>query len=185
MSNLNYSKNFLGLGDVFFRDPKRYLPIVQLLETVMSNESELSQAQREAIALYTSRLNGCHYCVNSHCAVLSALEEDAEFIESIAGGSITGLDSKFRVMLDFTKKLTLEPGKVNKNDTELIRVAGWSDQAIEDAIGVISTFCLINRIVDGINLPGSNEHYQQFSGMVSQGGYSPMVQMINKKISDQ
>jgi len=184
MSNLSYSTNFLGLGDLFFRDPKRYLPIVQLLEAIMSVESELSQAQREAIALYTSQLNHCHYCVSSHRAVLGALEEDAVFIDSVVAGLITNLDNKFQAMLVFAKKLTLEPGKIGTSDTAAVRAAGWSDQAIEDTIGVVSTFCLINRVVDGIGLPGSDEHYQQFGGMVSQGGYAPLIQMIEKKLME-
>lgn len=182
MSNLGYSKNFLGLGDLFFRDPERYLSIVKLLEVVMSGESELTHVQREAIALYTSRLNGCHYCISSHRAVLDALDVDLAFIDSIATGSIDSLDDKYEQMLVFAKKLTLDPGGLTQEEIEVVRTAGWSDQAIEDAIGVVSIFCMINRIVDAIGLPGSDEHFQQFGGMVSQGGYAPMVQMIEQKI---
>jgi len=182
MSNLNFSKNFLGLGDLFFHNPKRYLPVAQLLAGVMEGDEELTHSDREAIALYTSRINNCHYCINAHKSVLHALNQDAAFIENVAEGDINDIDEKFRAVLIFSKQLTVEPHTMNEHDISLVRNAGWSDNAIESVICVVSLFSMINRIVHGFNFPGSDEHYQQFAGMVSQSGYSPLVSMIEQKI---
>jgi len=101
MSYLNYSRDFQGVGDIFLRDPVRYLPFAQLLENVMSTESELSKAQKEMIALYSSRLNGCHYCVSSHSCVLASLETDEALVRSLADGSTGPLDDKLRAVFTF------------------------------------------------------------------------------------
>jgi len=127
MSHLSYTKNFTGLGDIFFRNPKRYLPLVQLLDTVMSADSDLTHLHREAIALYSSALNGCQYCVDSHSAVLGSLQENPVTILNIKDGSLEKLDPELNAILLFTKKLTLNPDKIDARDTDAVRAAGWSD----------------------------------------------------------
>ncbi len=181
MSFLNYSKDFQGVGDVFLRDPQRYLPFVQLLDNVMSTESALSAAQKEMLALYCSQLNGCHYCVDSHSCVLLNLDTDGEIVDSLANGSTDAIDDKLRAVFAFANKLTLEPGNINDSDIAAMRAAGWSDQTIEDTICVVATFAFLNRLADGFGLVGSNAHFQQVGGMVAGQGYQPLVTMIQQK----
>ena len=181
MSYLSYSKNFEGVLDLFLRDSKRYLPFAQFIENVMSADSELSKAQKEMIAVYVSRLNDCHYCVDSHSCVLNGLGGDKEIVSSIADKSIENVDKKFKAVLEFAKKLTLEPAKVSETDVKTVRLAGWSDQTIEDAICVVSVFSCLNRLIDGCGIKGSKNHFQEVGGMIAQQGYSPLVQMIAQK----
>ncbi len=184
MSFLTYSRNFQGVGDIFMRDPVRYLPFVQLLDNVMSTESELSKAQREMIALYTSRLNDCHYCVDSHSCVLAELETDEALVASLVNSSTEPLDDNLRAVFTLVRKLTLEPDHIGEADIDAVRSAGWLDQTIEDVIGVVATFAFLNRLVDGFGIAGSKEHFQQVGGMVSQQGYQPLINMLQpKKIS--
>jgi uncharacterized peroxidase-related enzyme len=183
MSFLSYSKDFQGVGDIFMRDAERYLPFVQLLDNVMSNESELSKAQKEMIALYSSHLNGCHYCVDSHSCILTKLKTDEDLVRSLANSSTDTLDDKLRAVFKFAKKLTLEPGNIDETDTDAIRSAGWSDQTIEDTICIVSTFAFLNRLVDGFGLVGYVDHFQQVGDMVAQQGYQPLVKMIQQKAS--
>ncbi|GAC1378525.1 MAG: hypothetical protein NVSMB33_02960 [Ktedonobacteraceae bacterium] len=53
-------------------------------------------------------------------------------------------------MLNFLEKLTLFPGDVKQEDISLLRTAGISDQAIEDAIYVCTFFNIIDRIADAL-----------------------------------
>ena len=181
MSFLIYSKYFQGVADILLRDPVRYLPFAQLLDTVMSCESDLSQAQREMTALYSSRLNHCTYCVDSHACVLASLGEDDILVSALANSSTEPADDSMKAVLVFAGKLTLEPGGVRETDIEAVRSAGWSDQAIEDIIGVVATFAFLNRLVDGFGIEGTADHFSQVCGMVSQRGYTPLVQMVRKK----
>ncbi|VAW73744.1 hypothetical protein MNBD_GAMMA12-269 [hydrothermal vent metagenome] len=180
MSYLSYSKDFQGVGDIFMRDPVRYLPFVQLLDNVMSSESELTKAQKEMIALYTSRLNSCNYCVDSHSCVLTALVTDEDLVSSLANNSTDQLDDKLQAVFKFAKKLTLEPQNINETDIETVRLAGWLNQTIEDVICVVSTFAFLNRLADGFGITGSDNHFQQVGSMVAQQGYDPLVKMIQQ-----
>ncbi len=183
MSYLSYSKKFQGVGDIFLHDPERYLPFVQLLDNVMSASSELSHAQKEMIALYSSQLNGCNYCVDSHSCVLSNLETEEDIISSLAKNSTELLDGKFREIFVFSKKLTSEPENIVKTDIDKVINAGWSNQTVEDVICIVSTFAFLNRLADGFGLVGSNDHFQQVGGMVAQQGYKPLVSMIQNAAS--
>ncbi len=181
MSFLAYSKNFQGVADILLRDPARYLPFAQLLDGIMSTESELTQAQREMIALYSSRLNRCGYCVDSHSCVLTGLGTDETLVKALADSSIGSVDDNMQAVLAFAGKLTREPGKITEADIETVRTAGWSDQTIEDVIGVVAIFAFLNRLVDGFGIEGTADHFQQVGGMVSQQGYTPLIQMIQQK----
>lgn len=179
MSYLSYTKSFQGVGDVFLNNPKRYLPFIQLLSNMMDTDSDLTKAEREMIAMDVSHANACHYCVDSHCAVLNKLGENLNATE--AAQLINQVDEKMKAMLLFSRALTNDPEKINQNEIKLLLEKGWSEQAIEDAIGVISTFAFLNRLVDGLGIKGSDEHFAQVSGMVSQHGYGPLVQMVQQK----
>ena len=181
MSYLACSKNFQGIADVLLHDPARYLPFAQLLDAVMSTESDLTQAQREMIALYSSRLNHCSYCVDSHSCVLTGLGTDEILVNALADCSLGPIDDNMQPILTFAGKLTLEPGKISAVDIDAVRAAGWRDQAIEDVIGVVATFAFLNRLVDGFGIEGTEDHFHQVGSMVSQQGYAPLVQMIEHK----
>lgn len=181
MSFLRYSRDFQGVGDIFMRDPKRYLPFVGLLDTLMSADSALSKTQKEMLALYCSQLNGCHYCVDSHRSVLLALETDARRVGALSDNALHLLDDPLRAMFVFAGKLTTEPENIKAEDVEAMRSQGWSDQAIEDTICVVATFAFLNRLVDGIGIIGSAAHFQQVGAMVAQQGYTPLLNMLEQK----
>jgi len=155
MSYLSYSTNYQGVVEVFMRDPKRYLAFTQLLTEVMNGKSELSIPQREMIALYVSKLNECHYCVDSHRAVLAALGVDEAIISAVQTGSLS--DKRMTPVLVFAATLTQTPGTISQADVDAVRNAGWSDQSVEDVINVVSLFSYLNRLVDGFGIGGSAE----------------------------
>lgn len=66
-------------------------------------------------------------------------------------------------------------------DVDHVRDAGWSDQTVEDVIGVVLLFSAVNRLVDGVGIRGSAEMFAQDGEMISQNGYGPLAQMLRKK----
>lgn len=179
MSFLSYSTNFKGVVDIFTRDPSRYLPFTQLLAATMNGKSELSTPQREMIALHVSKLNDCHYCVGSHKAVLAGLGVDEATISAAEVGAVS--DPQINAVLTFAAKLTRNPGAVVQTDVDAVRQAGWSDQTVEDIVGVVSLFGFLNRLVDGFGVKGTAEGFAQAGGMIAEHGYTPVVQMIQEK----
>ncbi len=61
-----------------------------------------------------------------------------------------------RTALGFLEKLTLDPASVTPSDVVALRVAGLSDQAIEDAIHATVLFNIYDRVADalGFDVPG-------------------------------
>src|SRR4051812_19117148 len=55
---------------------------------------------------------------------------------------------KVRAALGFLEKLTLQPENVTPADADVLRAAGLSDDAIEDAASVAALFATFTRLAD-------------------------------------
>lgn len=62
------------------------------------------------------------------------------------------IDDATRALLRFADKLTTDPSGMTRGDVDGLRVAGWSDEAIHDAVQVISYFNYINRVADALGV---------------------------------
>lgn len=60
------------------------------------------------------------------------------------------MNEQDRAMLRYVRKLTLEPAKVERDDVEELRRAGFSDAAIGDIAINAALFAFMNRVVDGL-----------------------------------
>ena len=54
MAFFSYSKDYQGFIDIVLDNPDRYLPIVQFLDKLVCQQSQLSQVERELIGAYVS-----------------------------------------------------------------------------------------------------------------------------------
>ena len=54
-------------------------------------------------------------------------------------------------------KLTRRPASVGREDADALRVHGWSDPAIHDAIQVIAYFNYINRVAEAVGIDDEPE----------------------------
>jgi len=184
MSHLSFARNFQGLAEVFLRDPDRYAPLLQFVEAVMTGESELTKAEREMIAAHVSKLNGCDFCVGAHSWTLAAMDIDPRLIAAIAGhGEIDSVDEPFRPMLRFAGKLTQSLEAVGQGDIDELLAAGWSEQAIEDAINVAALFNYVNRLVDAVGIEGSEGYFKQLGVSLASQGYTPLLKSVLRKAS--
>lgn len=184
MPFLSQTKDFQGVAEVFLRDPDRYAPLLQFIETVMVGESTLTKAEREMIAAHVSKLNGCDFCVSAHRWTLAAMDVDMAAIEGAIHGPDDGdVDDRLGAVLRFAAKLTQTPDEVGENDIDALRAVGWSDQSIEDAINVIALFNYVNRLVDAIGITGSEPYFQQIGAILAKQGYAPLIKTALKKAS--
>ena len=184
MSYLSQSKDFRGVADVFLRDPARYTPLLQFIETVMMGESALTKAEREMIAAHVSKLNGCDFCRGAHKWTLAALDIDPRTIEAVATDpEAADVEDRLRPILRFATKLTERPDAVQQSDVDTLRAAGWSDQAIEDAINVIALFNYVNRLVDAFGIKGDEAYFRQVGAAIAAQGYAPLIKSALRKAS--
>jgi alkylhydroperoxidase family enzyme len=81
------------------------------------------------------------------------------------------VDPKVRAALGFLEKLTLAPADVRPADVELLRVAGVSDEGIEDAIQVCVLFNIYDRLADSLSfhLPGPDGYAASGRSLMKRG----------------
>ncbi len=168
MAHLN-SKSYQTIEELFMSNPGRFGPLGGYTAAIMDAEGELTRAEREEIALFTSGINGCKYCIGDHSAVLENLGVDTTRISAAADGSTKGTSEKMRPLLEFVAKLTRNSGSIEQGDFETLTRAGWSDQGIEDAICICSLFNLFNRLVTATGLQGTAESHARTGRSLSQG----------------
>ncbi len=54
--------------------------------------------------------------------------------------------------MDFARKLNDTPGNVRKEDIDRLRLQGFSDENIFDAVVLVAYFNFMNRIADGFGV---------------------------------
>jgi alkylhydroperoxidase family enzyme len=75
-------------------------------------------------------------------------------------------------MLGFLEKLTLAPDSLAAADARLLRDAGLSDSAIEDAIHVCALFNVYDRLADAFEFDIPDEKgFAQSATMLLKRGY--------------
>jgi len=74
---------------------------------------------------------------------------DRELVESVLNDVETApLSDKDRSLYSFIKKMVADSTSIGQEDVDRVRAAGWSDEALYDAITVCSLFQFYNNWVD-------------------------------------
>ena len=127
---------------------------------IMLGHSGLSKLQREMIAVVVSSLNKCFYCQVAHGASTRELSSNPELSEElIMNYNIANITEKDKLMLQFSEKLTLYSHKIEDNDRDALRKAGFSDEDIWDIISVVGFFNMSNRIASGTKMIPNKEYH--------------------------
>ena len=69
-----------------------------------------------------------------------------------------------RALCDFAVKLTAAPAAIGAEDVDALRLAGWDDTAIHDAIQVIAYFNYVNRVAEGVGIGAEPEWGPDWEG---------------------
>ena len=168
--------------DILKLSPAVGVPLLELNEAVMRGPSSLSEGERELIAAYVSSLNQCTYCHGVHSETARAYgEPKIEFGATPADIDALVADEKMKPLMVATRKLTLEPASFTDEDAQAVYDAGWDEQALHDAIGVIACFNYMNRVLEGHGVHGSEALFQQRGPMLKEHGYLPLIRLIKPK----
>jgi uncharacterized peroxidase-related enzyme len=122
----------------------------------MRGPSAWSVADRELMAAFVSKQNGCEYCIKAHTAVASrAYQAEGRVSAVLADLETAEIEEPLRATLRMLRKLTRDD-RVGVDDMRALLAAGVSRGQIEDALAVAFTFNLMNRLADafGFSVPG-------------------------------
>ena len=68
-----------------------------------------------------------------------------------------GLSEREVAILDYSIKLTTQPGKLAESDINLLRDVGLDDQAILNVVLITSYFNFVNRVAMGLGVDFNEE----------------------------
>lgn len=147
--------------------PQQLRGFIALYDSIMMDESGLSKAEREMIAVAVSAHNHCFYCLTSHGAVLRIRAKDELLADAIAANyRAAELTPRQRAMLDFAVKLTLASDTCSDEDIATLRAHGFSDEDVMDIIQTAAFFNYSNRVASALELRPNREYH----GMARGGG---------------
>ena len=149
------------LIDVFRRFPKGIAHLMHFHDEILRGPSEFSVAEREMLAAFVSALNQCGFCAGTHALVaeLFGMPEDRVRV-LIETPQDAGLEPKWLPLLSYIRKLTLAPATVTDGDARAIFAAGWSEEALFDAVLICGLFNMSNRIVEGSGVRLTDAHLE-------------------------
>lgn len=132
-----------------------------LYDSIMNDESGLTKAEREMIAVAVSAQNHCFYCLTSHGAVLRIRSGDAVLSDTIAANyRAADLPPRQRAMLDFAVRMTNATDTCSDADVDGLRAHGFSDEDIMDIIQVAAFFNYSNRLANALELRPNREYHR-------------------------
>ena len=111
----------------------------------------------ELVATYVAALNECHYAFVNHGANFCHHLDDDDRAERIMaalpqGVPVEELDEKSLALLDYTRKLTMEPGKMTQEDLLPLRRLGFTDGEIVEANQICAGFNYWTRTLNGLGV---------------------------------
>lgn len=124
--------------------------------TLHSPENTVPKWFLEALGVWVSSLNGCHYCVAHHFRGLSRLLRDDARAAAIRAAidardpDAAPLDDAQKAALRYAALLTRAPDTLTRGDIEALRTAGWQDGEILEINQVCAYFSYANRTVLGL-----------------------------------
>jgi uncharacterized peroxidase-related enzyme len=154
-------------------------PLAQFSQAVMRGPSPLSPAQRELIAAFTSHRNRCNFCFRSHAAAAANMLDEGgrDSVDAVLRDYTTApIEPKLKALLKFIEKVNRAASDIEQADVAAVRAAGWSDEAIYDAITVCAMFNFFNRWVSATGVSDMTDTaYQITGGRLATEGYIPGV----------
>jgi len=123
--------------------------LVKFTEEVLRGPSPLSRGMRELIGAFISSRNQCSFCSCAHVAVaVEYLGQD--LVDAVIDNFETSrLDAAHKALFRYLVKLAENPAQVSAGDIDKLREAGWSEEAIYDALTVASLFKFYNTWNNG------------------------------------
>jgi uncharacterized peroxidase-related enzyme len=140
--------------------------LVRFTEEVMRGPSPLSPGLRELIGAYFSKKNQCSFCSDSHAAAAAGYLEEGIVDEVLRDLESSRLDSAHKALFRYIGKLAESPSRVTDSDISKLKEAGWSEEAIYDALTVASVFKFYNTWNNGSGVQNMTSTDYLFSGQV-------------------
>jgi uncharacterized peroxidase-related enzyme len=162
------------IWDLLAFRPKAAYHLARFSQEIMHQEAPIPPSLRELIAAYTSSLNNCEFCMRAHAAVAAQLLHNEELVWSVLRDlENSSLSEKDKMLLRFTRKVTLDSSAITRDDINALHVQGWDDSSIYYAIAACALFNFYNRFVSSTRVPlVSKDTFQRLASRIAEQGYA-------------
>ena len=123
--------------------------LVRFTEEVMRGPSPLSRGMRELIGAFVSNKSQCSFCSCAHAPVAERLLGKELVEEVMLDFENSRLDRAHKELFRYLTKVAQSAAQVSAADVEKLKEAGWSEEAIYDALTVASLFKFYNTWNNG------------------------------------
>jgi alkylhydroperoxidase family enzyme len=139
-----------GPPNVFKQYPEIYGPWSTMSEAMMNGPSPLTQGERELILAYAAGVGQCEFVRVAHSEVAYAWGLPQGLVDQLlAAPNEAPIDARLKPLLAFVRKLMAMPNEVSQVDADSVFEAGWSEQALHDAIAITARAAFMQRLVAG------------------------------------
>jgi uncharacterized peroxidase-related enzyme len=107
-------------------------------------EGQITERQREQIALAVAEINGSEYCLLAHSRAGGNAGLSGQEIESARRAAAS--DAKSAQMLRFTQSVVLQRGEISDDDLGALRKAGFSDAEMIEIVANIALNIFANYL---------------------------------------
>lgn len=92
--------------------------------------------------------------MGAHARNLQLQGQDQTAVDEIGKGNLAAanLPEKERLLMEYVKTLTLDPGKLKDVQVERLRTVGWTDDEIAEASFNTALFAFFNRMAEAYGL---------------------------------
>ena len=184
MANFPSMPEHSRMRDMLMRFPERGAVLMHVAQQFLRGPSELTTAEREIVFAYGSALNGCEFCHVSHKYTASELGVDETmWVAVLADLDTAPIDERLRVLLRYVRKLTRSPSEMVADDVASVLAAGWSEDALFDAICVCAFNNMMNRVVDAAGIVGTDAEHRESGVRLSTLGYDGTMEKARDALS--
>jgi len=172
-----------GPPQVFTAYPEIYAAWSKMSEALMNGPSPLGQAERELILAYAAGVAGCRFVCVAHSEVAYARGIESGLIERLLEDfDTTPVEPRLRPLLAFVRKLAVTPSAMTQADADAVFAAGWTEQALHDAIAVTARAAFMQRLVEGHGfVPMTREHAAKRARQRIERGYVNLYPAFRQK----
>jgi uncharacterized peroxidase-related enzyme len=125
------------------------------LNSAIMSDSALPLMIKEQIGLVVSGLNSSSYCIMFHMELLRRFGVEKTLARKLSADyESAAVEPNVKALFRFAAKLTQHQDDIEESDTDELKKAGWSDDAIRETVLTVAYFNYINRVSLGLGLVG-------------------------------
>lgn len=107
---------------------------------LLESDLPLTRVEREILAVETSRVNNCEYCLVHHEAALKNYFK-----------TVTVSDEKYAILKRLAVELSLNPVKAKKVKSDFMKL-GFNEAQWQHAVNIVSYFNYTNRLAHALDI---------------------------------